>query len=184
MYMEMKKFKCEELNKLAKGLKERKIPWEDCSDYMIERIHFGVHGNKWSAVNGRGTYGGYIANPEKNRGLIELCEGGYDPERNLAAADVLKKVDAELKKPGKFKVNYEYEGGFSFWDTSYYSICDSCKNKYDCDEADKDTILTCKNNIDYYKAKEEQGRTKIFRFEECNNTISQTVRNESEGNDG
>ena len=176
MFMEvtkqMKKFKCEELNKLAKGLKERKIPWEDCSDYMIERIHFGVHGNRWSAVNGRGTYGGYIANPEKNRGLIELCESGQDPEGNLKAADVLKKVDAELKKPGKFKANHKEEDGFSFWDTCYYSICDSCKNKYDCDEEDKDTVLTCKNNDNYYKAKEEKGRTKIFRFQE------------SEGNDG
>lgn len=161
---QMKKFKCEELNKLAKGLKERKIPWEDCSDYMIERIHFGVHGNQWSAVNGRGTYGGYIANPEKNRGLIELCEGGYDPEGNLEAADVLKKVDAELRKPGK--VESYYKGGFSFWDTCYYSICDSCMNKYDCAEEDKDTVLTCQNNVNYFKAKEEQGRTKIFRFQE------------------
>lgn len=51
--METKKYKCEELNRLAKGLNERKIPWEDCSDYMIERIHFGVHGDLWSAINGR-----------------------------------------------------------------------------------------------------------------------------------
>lgn len=152
---QMKKYKCEELNKLAKGLKERKILWEDCSDYMIERIHFGVHGNKWSAVNGRGTYGGYIANPEKNRGLIELCEGGYDPEGYLEAADVLKKVDAELRKPGKFKVNHKDEDGFAFWDTCYQSICDYCMNKYDCTEEDKDTVLTCKNNINYFKAKEE-----------------------------
>ena len=115
----MKKFKCEELNRLAKGLKERKIPWEDCSDYMIERIHFGVHGNKWSVINGRGTYGGYIANPEKNRGLIELCESGQDPEGNLEAADVLKKVDAELRKPREFKVNHKEEDGFVFWDACY-----------------------------------------------------------------
>lgn len=151
----MKKYKSEELNKLAKGLKERKIPWEDYSDYMIERIHFGVYGNQWSAINGRGTYGGYIANPAKNRGLIELCAGGDDPEGSLKAADVLKKVDAELKKPGKFKVNHKEEDGFVFWDTCYQSICDMCMNKYDCAEKDKDTVLTCPNNVNYFKAKEE-----------------------------
>lgn len=159
MFMEqkkkMKKYKCEELNKLAKGLKERKIPWEDCSNYMIERIRIGVHGNKWSAINGRGTYGGYIANPEKNRGLIELCAGGDDPEGSLKAADILKKVDAELNKPGKFNVNHKEEDGFVSWDTCYQSICDYCMNKYDCAEEDKDTVLTCKNNVDYFKAKEE-----------------------------
>ena len=145
---------------MAKGLKERKIPWEDCSDYMIERIHFGVHGNKWSAINGRGTYGGYIANPEKNRGLIELWDCEHDPERNLEAADVLKKVDAELRKPGEFKVNHKEEDGFAFWDTCYQSICDMCMNKYDCAEEDKDTVLTCKNNVDYLKAKEELRKMK------------------------
>lgn len=45
-----KKYKCEELQKLSEYLDENGIKWSNETDSIIERIHFVINNEKWSAI--------------------------------------------------------------------------------------------------------------------------------------
>ena len=105
---QQRKYKCKELQKLSEILTNLDIRWIDNSEdfgddlqkdlnlkcgHGIERIFWILNGKRWSAVNGFGTYGGYLADPEKNKGLIELKIGDADLEGYLTAADVIVRMN-------------------------------------------------------------------------------------------
>ena len=111
---------CEEMKKLRDALTERGIAWEDKSslvsetyisevmemgiprkyaDVSIFRTHFEINGNKWSVINGYGTYGGYDAFTGKNYGMLECmasCVNNGEPVGNLTAAAVMQMVEQEM----------------------------------------------------------------------------------------
>ena len=84
---------CGQMQQLRKLLDKKNISWEDCSDdgkeiseVWICRTHFEYKGQKWSAVNGFGTYGGFNGanfpawDESENLGLLELYNG-YDDQK-------------------------------------------------------------------------------------------------------
>lgn len=88
---------CKEMRKLRKWLTKNKIPWIDHSDnsehYYMCRTKFGVNGNDFSVINGRGSYGGYHSLYEKNQGLLECWVNHKgEPEGYLTADDVIQKI--------------------------------------------------------------------------------------------
>ena len=62
----------EEMRKFREMLDAEHIEWEDKSkngEYPICRTHFAYNGERWSVINGFGTYGGYLG--KENQGLLE-----------------------------------------------------------------------------------------------------------------
>lgn len=92
---------CDEMKKLREGLDERHIPWEDKSDddngggYWICRTHFRFNGNRWSVINGFGTYGGFHSFTWKNNELLECMTGNEEPVGWLMAKDVFEMMEVE-----------------------------------------------------------------------------------------
>ena len=87
-----------EMKKFRKLLKDAGIEYEDWSDGDIDRTHFNFRGFEWSAVNGYGTYGGYIGSSSKNEGLLELNSSDEDedyPIGYLTAEEAMKYVKGE-----------------------------------------------------------------------------------------
>jgi hypothetical protein len=94
---------CKELKLLCNLLDKKGVKWKDESDrilypeidetyYGIDKVVFEYDGNRVSAVNGFGTYGGFNHHIE-NQGLIELRIGEQmEPEGWLTAKDVMKLV--------------------------------------------------------------------------------------------
>lgn len=97
---------CEQMAVLRKLLDKKNIPWEDCnydgeenSEVWICRTHFEYKGQKWSAVNGFGTYGGFdganfpTCGESENLGLLELYNGHDEPKGWLTAEEVMKEIE-------------------------------------------------------------------------------------------
>ena len=93
---------CKELKLLCEMLNKRGIKWKDESDRILfpglDEIHCGIDrvvfkhdGNRVSAINGFGTYGGFNHHIE-NMGLIELRIGENEPQGYLTAKEVIKHV--------------------------------------------------------------------------------------------
>lgn len=86
---------CEEMQLFREALDARGVEWVDRSDYggqPITRTHFVVDGQKWSVINGYGTYGGYIPGLYENRGLLEVyaLESNEEETGWLTAAEAIK----------------------------------------------------------------------------------------------
>ena len=95
-----------EMQKLRKGLDDRKIAWKDVSNdsdsCWICRTHFEINNNFWSVVHGFNTYGGISIWQDVDYGLLELMTSelnGGEPVGFLTAEDVLKEID-RIKKGG------------------------------------------------------------------------------------
>lgn len=96
--MQDKFFVCKEMQALRDWLDKEGIAWEDKSaDYgetWICRTHFWVGGNKWSVINGYGSYGGYDPLLDRDERLLECMRSEMDePEGWLTAADVIKMME-------------------------------------------------------------------------------------------
>lgn len=84
-----------EMIKFRKLLDQNNINWHDASDFYIDRTHLEYRNYKFSIVNGLGTYGGYIKDQSKNKGLLELMSNAInegEPVGELTAEEALKIV--------------------------------------------------------------------------------------------
>ena len=98
-----------EMQKLRNWLDEHEIPWEDASDdykteisgyeYWICRTWFAIS-NKWSVINGYGTYGGVQVLNKQNLGLLEVSTKSTGIVGFLTADDVIQAVEKEMKECG------------------------------------------------------------------------------------
>lgn len=84
----------ENMQKLRDWLDEKNIIWVDASDqseslFWICRTHFAINGNRYSVVNGFGTYGGISLMHEENRGLLEFYDFNDEPKGYLTAEEVI-----------------------------------------------------------------------------------------------
>lgn len=95
---------CENMQKVRDRLDELGIKWTDKSDAYITRTHLWIKGQRWSIVNGLGTYGGISIRrmpdgsyQHHNKGLLEVQIGMQEePIGHLAAYDVLTMIYREL----------------------------------------------------------------------------------------
>lgn len=78
-----------EMEAFRKRLDEKNVPWWDESSSDINRTHFEHDGKRWSAINGHGTYGGYVYG-EPNQGLLEIWDGEEEPIGYLTAGDAMQ----------------------------------------------------------------------------------------------
>lgn len=83
---------CNEMKKFRKELDKRGIAWEDKSDEMIDRVHFYNRDQKWSVINGLGTYGGYLFDFQHNQDLLEIMQinSNEEPIGFLTAKQAIK----------------------------------------------------------------------------------------------
>ena len=105
---------CEEMQKLRSALDKMGVEWDDASeewltppysngkslavrrDYIC-RTRFHYKGNRFSVINGFGTYGGYDSILTENMGLLEVMVNGKEPSGFLTAATVLKMIKGAQK---------------------------------------------------------------------------------------
>lgn len=72
-------------------LEELKVDWVDASDrgdLPICRTHFWHNNNRWSVINGFGSYGGYY-HGECNKGLLEIYDWNSEPTGYLTAKEAI-----------------------------------------------------------------------------------------------
>lgn len=88
-----------EMIKFRNLLDQHNIAWHDAStrfaDFYIDRVHLEYRNYKFSVINGFGTYGGYITDESKNKGLLELMSNainGGEPVGELTAEEAIKIV--------------------------------------------------------------------------------------------
>ena len=103
---------CEEMNKLRQYLDDKDIKWKDASTILgdklwhrlwICRTQFEINNNKWSVINGYGTYGGIDGLDGYNEGLLELMTNSVnngEPIGWLTADNVIGYIE-ELKEQNK-----------------------------------------------------------------------------------
>ena len=103
---------CEEMQKLRNYLDEHNIKWRDESDkgvstrkdiidlssYWMCRTKFKIKGNKFSVMNGIGSFGGCVYAGGKNYGLLECWINKGKPEGYLKSDDVIEKIKKYEKK--------------------------------------------------------------------------------------
>lgn len=84
-----------EMELLRQKLSESGVHWWDESDELIDRTKFEIGGNRWSVVNGIGTYGGDRFMAGHNLGLLELRIGNNESEGWLTSGDIMEKIKAQ-----------------------------------------------------------------------------------------
>lgn len=83
----------EEMEKLRQKLDEINIAWWDESDFIIDRTKFEINGNRWSVVNGEGTYGGIQYGSRINKGLLEVRPNEHaEPIGWVTCEDVIEMI--------------------------------------------------------------------------------------------
>ena len=88
---------CDEMKKLRDYLDSNGIEWDDVSSkyngFYLCRTHFTYGENKYSVVNGYGTYGGYNPFNKVNDGLLEMRVSKEEPIGYLTGDDVIRIIN-------------------------------------------------------------------------------------------
>ena len=112
---------CEEMQKLRDYLDAHEIEWEDVSEdftkgidvelpveFWICRTHFDFCGNRYSVINGVGTFGGIYVGSGENLWLLELMSDAVnkgEPMGYLTAEEIIESYlkEEDCAKSGKQK---------------------------------------------------------------------------------